>query len=196
MTENVFNFLKEARNKLGVETLVETGTYLAESTLRFAAIFPKVYSIELSQGYFERAVKMYEDVSNITFIAGASPVVISELIEESKGPMAFYLDAHWSGGSTEGKDNQCPLMEELSSLLHYQDEKIIIIDDARLFLTPVSEELNKDHWPDITDILAFINHEEPYYTALYDWDLLCVPRKHKPFLVDFIRKTPGNGYPR
>lgn len=47
----------------------------------------------------------------------------------------FWLDAHWSGGSTAMAEIQTPIMQEIQCILGHSRaaEHIVLIDDARCF---------------------------------------------------------------
>jgi DNA-directed RNA polymerase subunit L len=75
---------------------------------------------------------------NVKLFEGYSHEVINTLINTNvfnKEPILFYLDAHFSGGETEGKlfKNGCPILEELNIISNRNIKgDIIFIDDMRL----------------------------------------------------------------
>ena len=86
-------------------------------------------------------------MDKITFIKGDSSTKLLELLPNIKGKSIFFLDGHWSGGVTARGNKDCPLYEELESIINFhKDACIVIIDDARLF-----ETKNKCDWSEISE---------------------------------------------
>jgi hypothetical protein len=74
-------------------------------------------------------------------------------IMKNNDNLLFWLDAHWSGGETYGKEDECPLIEELEIIFKYDKNCIILIDDARLFLAPPPKPHNFKNWQSLIDIV-------------------------------------------
>jgi len=125
--------IEEFRKKFQTNILVETGTYLGDMVEAQRTHFKKIYSIELSQKLFNRARKRFKDHSHITILQGDSGVVLNKLISEINQPALFWLDGHYSGGITAKADKECPVPEELETIMKSSLAHIILIDDARLF---------------------------------------------------------------
>lgn len=92
---------------------------------------------------------------NIEFIHGDSTTELEKAIEPDV-PTVFFLDAHWhktQHGDKVGRGaKDCPLVEELQTIMNKQYTAcLIIIDDAKYFgkLTP---EQDMD-WRDLTTTL-------------------------------------------
>lgn len=45
---------------------------------------------------YEKAIAKHKD-SKINFLFGDSKIILKNLISTLKGPIIFWLDAHWSG---------------------------------------------------------------------------------------------------
>jgi hypothetical protein len=130
-------------NKKGLECpkiFLETGTYLGEGV--YLALktnyFEKIYSIEIANEFYVLNKRQFENFSSVEILEGDSAKVIREMIENDrleKKPTLFYLDAHFSGGRTGGKDidNGCPLLRELEVIANRGvDGDVIVVDDMRL----------------------------------------------------------------
>jgi hypothetical protein len=115
------------------KTFVETGTYLGETILKVEPLFDNLYTIEISKELFETVKDMYKG-AKINFILGDSSKSLKELCPSLITDTIFFLDGHWSCGDTGRGDKDCPLYEELETIVSlFKRSCIIIIDDVRLF---------------------------------------------------------------
>ena len=57
-------------------------------------------------------------------------------------------------------------MEEIKVINEWNHDCIILIDDARLFLSPPYEPHKPDHWPTISEIINKV--EKKYIVIIYD----------------------------
>ena len=109
-------------------TCVETGTCQGYSTEIIAGLFPRMYTIEVKQDLYERALDSFD----VTCILGDSAEELPRLIPQLDKPTVFFLDAHWSGDQTTdwanshfsgyGDDTgmgkgQVQLLEEISAIV-------------------------------------------------------------------------------
>jgi predicted O-methyltransferase YrrM len=106
-------------------TVVETGTYRAQSTVWFAKLFPEVHTIESDKNYYEQAKEIFKNTKHVYIHPGASEVILKDLLpvlkSNNKKPI-FYLDAHLG--------EYCPLNDEIKHIAAtFPDESIIVIDD-------------------------------------------------------------------
>jgi hypothetical protein len=132
--------------KFKPSVFIETGTYLGDTINSVHSFFDKVYSIELSSLYANRAKRRFEKMSNISILEGDSINVLQQLSNISDKPIFFWLDGHWSGGDTARGSLDCPLLEEIKIINNkYNQSCIVAIDDVRLFNTNINE-----NWLDVT----------------------------------------------
>lgn len=155
---NILNLLKT--NKDEYNYFVETGTYMGETILRFIDDFEKLYTIELSNHFYEDFNKKNYNRDKLKSILGDSSEKIKEVIDELNGKTIFFLDGHYSSCGTAQGVKDVPLCEELKAIYDYFNyESIIIIDDLRLFGTKMHEdwsEITKEKMMDIlTDRVDF-----------------------------------------
>lgn len=130
-------------------TFVETGTLLGHTTRALAPHFRKIYTIEISERYYNMA-RSNCPYSNIEFINGDSSSVFKELLPTITDKTIFFLDGHWSSGDTGRGEKDCPLIEEITAINDlFLPSGIIIIDDARLFGMGPSTGCNED-WTQIS----------------------------------------------
>lgn len=73
---------------------------------------------------YEKAIAKHKD-SKINFLFGDSKIILKNLISTLKGPIIFWLDAHWSGGDTYGYKDECPLLDEIKIINSYHRSEVI-----------------------------------------------------------------------
>ena len=128
--------LEVLKRQLSLDVFVETGTFCGDTIATVQHDFHRIYSVELSQHYYEMAYRKWGQRDNITLFQGDSAKTIAAIADEIKGRSVIYwLDAHWCVASaTAGERSQCPLLSELAAMKELNNESMVIIDDARLFL--------------------------------------------------------------
>ena len=118
---------------------IETGTYLAETTVALSRKFKnrKIFTIEPAQELFTFVSKRYSKISNVTFIFGTSEDRLSNTIERIETEeINFWLDGHYSGDVTFKGEIESPIIFELDQIekrIRLFTEATIFIDDFRLF---------------------------------------------------------------
>jgi len=113
---------------------IETGTYLGETLGYVARTGVRCSSIELSQELYEAARERFRGVENVKLLQGDSGQVLPELLRELDEPALFWLDGHYSAGTTAKGDAETPISTELRAILSHPIKRhVILIDDARCF---------------------------------------------------------------
>ena len=126
--------IRKAFLKSKTKVFVETGTLHGRTLEVIAPHAQKAFSIELDKQYYERAFFKFKEVENVQLLNGDSGIMIHKVLEDLDEPAFFWLDAHYSGGSTGQGEKDTPISEELKAiLLHPIKGHIIWIDDARCF---------------------------------------------------------------
>jgi hypothetical protein len=140
-------------HKLG--TLVETGTYLGDMVWAQRNYFKKIYSIELSEELYKRAVERFRNQPNVELVQGDSSEKISLILSKIDAPVLFWLDGHYSGGITAKGEKVCPIYAELTHVFNSPYSHLILIDDARLFT-------GKDDYPTQEELRQFVSNNSSY----------------------------------
>ena len=137
------------RPHLQFDVFVETGTFRGETIHSIKHDFNHIYSVELSSHYYQEAQQQFANEPNITLMNADSGTALKQIMSKIDGrPTVFWLDAHWCvANATAGEISQCPLLEELQAIGHLNDDSMIIIDDARLFLTAPQAPHEISAWP-------------------------------------------------
>ena len=131
-------------NKFNI--FVETGTYQGETILHRKDYFDKLYTIELSEKFYNNFNNLDYDRDKITSLLGDSSKILPNILSNINENVIFWLDGHYSSQDTAQGEKDCPLTEEINSINELcPAEGMIIIDDLRLFGTNITED-----WSTIT----------------------------------------------
>src|SRR5262245_10604776 len=105
-------------------------------TTRWAAShFRTVHTIERDEALYKQYAGELSELPGVVPHLGDCRQVLPHILSTLSTKRAmFWLDGHWAGEHTAGKDDQCPIVDELNCLAERRDD-IILIDDARLFLS-------------------------------------------------------------
>lgn len=113
---------------------VETGTAYGETVEAVRNDFLEVWTIELSQHFYELALANFANIKNVHPIQGDSGERLLDVIPFLNRRTVFWLDAHWSGGATIRGREDTPILRELDAILkNVQVFSVILIDDVRSF---------------------------------------------------------------
>ena len=138
---------RQLRDTYGLVRAVETGTYHGAGAAALAELFPAVETIELSwRNYLLARLRVRHRA--VHFRRGDS----RRLLRPSSVPTLYWLDAHWSGGGTAGKDVECPVLEEIAATQGGHPGDCYLIDDARLFVDPPPAPHDPAKWPSLEQL--------------------------------------------
>ena len=121
--------------KFSPAIFIETGTYKGKMVYAVMPHIKEIYSIELDETHCRNAQKRFAGYPSIHIIQGQSGKVLPKILNNIDKPCLFWLDAHYSSGSTAKGETNTPIMQEMESILNHTRAKdhIILIDDARFF---------------------------------------------------------------
>jgi hypothetical protein len=113
---------------------IETGTYEGEMVHAVKRYCKKIYSIEVDEILYQKASVRFSGAKNISIIHGDSAHALPALLSQIHEPCLFWLDGHYSGGTTSKGERDTSVMQELLHIFnHDQKNHVILIDDARFF---------------------------------------------------------------
>ena len=184
--ESLLNFLNSTFH---IDTFIESGTYAGDTTEKASRIFNQVYSIELSHNYYSKALSRFKNYKNISLYCGDSPEVLSSLLPLVKAKICFFLDGHFSGGTTACSINgSTPILAELKAIKESNiNDAVIMIDDIRLFQKTLSNNSSANGYPTLKEVYGAIKEINPLYDFIVFGDVSIAflhNLKHKvsPFL--------------
>lgn len=181
--------VERLRLATGVATFVETGTYMGDTAAWAAERFARVVTIELSDELFAAARRRFESAANVEVVNGDSRGALRDVVATLDGPALFWLDAHWSGGPTSGEAAQCPLLDELRLLRPAETEHLILVDDARLFLSAPPPPQRVEDWPTIGEIVRILSVDGRADVAVVEDVIVSVPSAQGGVVVEYSREA-------
>jgi hypothetical protein len=124
--------LRDLAKKYRLSELVETGTFLGDTSAEMAAHFDRVYTVEAAQELFAAVAPRFAKLSNVHRFYGDSGVILNEIVPRLSAPALFWLDAHVQGFAQAGELN--PIIREVLTVVADQRHRhVLAIDDMRLF---------------------------------------------------------------
>jgi hypothetical protein len=120
--------------KYGINIFVETGTYLGDMIAAQVDYFDQLYSVELGNKLWNDATKRFSENTNVCVINGDSSKELINIMHKLDKDALFWLDGHYSEGITARGNTDCPIFDELKTiLLNNNFHHVLLIDDARCF---------------------------------------------------------------
>lgn len=165
--------LLKYKEQFDLNVLVETGTFLGDTVEYFKNKFEKVTSIELAEELAIRAQKRFQSDGNVSIIQGDSGKLLKSIVEQSREPILFWLDGHYSSEfyigdeyiKTAKTNVNTPIEEELKSILESKQFHVVLIDDARLFT-------GLDDYPSIGKLKKIIRKSKKDYSLKIENDII------------------------
>ncbi len=159
----VIDYIKRFRP----EVFIETGTYKGKMVYAVMPYVDTIYSIELDSAHCQKARRRFAGYPYIHIIQGQSGEVLPKLLANINKSCLFWLDAHYSGGSTAQGPQDTPIMQEVRCVLSHprSDEHIILVDDARCFV-------GKNDYPTIEELSNFILSRKPSWSFELENDII------------------------
>lgn len=167
--------VKKIQITCGINTFIETGTFMGDSAVWASGIFESVYTIEAAERYFSKAKQRLSNFKNVNVLYGKSSDLLPECVSSSTPKRLFWLDAHYMGGTSFGEDFECPLIEEIQSI-PVDSDSWILIDDARYFISQNFSFLhNQTQWPNIGEIIYELSKVQKSRLAFIFQDVIISP---------------------
>lgn len=162
--------IRDYAKRFGTRTFVETGTYLGDMLAAMSRRFDDLYSVELSEGFFEKATARFARKGHIHLRRGDSGQVLPQILAELRQPALFWLDAHYSGGTTARGAIDTPVGAELQLILADGRDHVILIDDARYFD-------GRNGYPTIGQVQSMVGEAHAGYELSVAHDIIRITRR-------------------
>lgn len=142
---------------------IETGSYMGDGIQNaLDAGFEEVYSIELAPNHYKQCRMRFKHNPQVHLYFGDSSVVLKTILETITEPVTFWLDGHYSWGTTAKGATNTPILKELEIIAqHPIKTHTILIDDVRQFGAMEFDYIERET---IINLLLSIN---PNYTIYY-----------------------------
>lgn len=168
--EHKVSVILDYARRFRTPVLIETGTYLGDTVEAVRDTFKRVWSIEIDDQLFEDAVRRFAAYEHVTILHGDSAQMLPAVLAKETGPVAFWLDGHWSGGITARGETDTPIVAELRTILaRVGPDDVILIDDARDFGT--------GDYPTIRVVEAMIGEARPRWHFEVKTDIMRAHRR-------------------
>lgn len=165
--------IQEYASRYGTRCFVETGTYMGDMTAAMLRRFERLFSIELSIPFHQKAVARFARHPHVRILQGDSATEIKRVLPECDARTLFWLDAHWSGGSTARGDIDTPVSAEVETIFGRDGlTPVILIDDARCFT-------GTDGYPTIDELRANVSRLRPGYDVAVEQDIIRIVPKQE-----------------
>jgi hypothetical protein len=112
---------------------------------------------------------------------------LREVVPALGRPALFWLDAHWSGLDTAGREAECPLLAEIQLINAAPFTHTVLVDDARLFCAPPPRPHDAEQWPDLAATVSALRDEGRRHVVLFEDVLVAVPAADRPFLNAWLQ---------
>jgi hypothetical protein len=162
--------------ELSPAVFVETGTFKGDTLAQARGRFERCHSVELSPELHQAAARRFAGDPGVSVHCGHSGEVLAGLAPSLAGGAVFYwLDAHWCvADHTAGEDSQSPLLDELRAIAPLHADSVVLIDDARLYLSTPPKPHRVADWPDIHDIFEVLAEMSPGHRLMVFDDVIAI----------------------
>jgi predicted O-methyltransferase YrrM len=177
---NAFNYepafckaIQVLQNKFNFTMVVETGTYMGNTTEYFSSVFPKVLTFEVRDDYAAQARENLEGLDNIEMFVGSSGKHLGVFLKRNrKEKVLLYLDAHWGAN--------WPLRDEiLNTAQVLPDNCVIIIDDVKV----PGEDIDFDSYDGQECSYEYVKEQLDKCFTSYKHYFLITNKKHRGKLL-------------
>lgn len=183
--------LEMLARSLPLTAFVETGTFKGDTLEIAARYFTELHSVEMSEELHRAATKRFRGRPGMHLALGDSPDFLRQHREDfASRAVLYWLDAHWCcADDTAGSDSQSPLLEELQAIGSLHSSSVLLIDDARLYLSPPPEPHRLADWPDFHELVqALLKLSQDHRLMVYNDVVIFYPAGIRSELTAYAHK--------
>ena len=114
----------------------------------------------------------------------------------TEASILYWLDSHWIDSSLSAPEGPCPIPDELARIGTLNSQSILVIDDARHFLTTGPKGAPQDHWPDISSLTDALSALSPGHRMWVINDMVILAPTTVADLIRDYDQTSGLNLPR
>lgn len=174
------SFLASLQKLFHIDTFIESGTYLGDTTENASHIFSEVHTIELAPELFVKAKNRFSNSKNVTVHFGDSGKVLPNILKNKCGKILFFLDGHFSKRNTAKGDKNTPISDEIEAILQSGiRDCVLIVDDVRFFQVALNPELAIQDYPSLLELLNNCRKINPDYCIAIIGDLAIIYSKQE-----------------
>jgi phage pi2 protein 07 len=174
------HLVEHFQESLPLSIFIETGTFEGDTLENVLPYFDKIFSVEIAEFYYKKSLQRFSDQEKISLFQGDSSEFLSTIHNQVREQSClFWLDAHWcSAEATDDQISQCPLIQEIEAIQSLNENSIILIDDARLFVCPPPKPHVFNEWPRFSAILKALHRISQHHEiTIYNDVLVYYPEK-------------------
>ena len=177
------NFIKNLALFSRACIFIESGTYAGATVKSAVPYFKEIHTIELSSTLYVQAVEKFKNKKNVFLYNGDSANIFNDILPNMQGKIIFWLDGHFSGGTTARGETDTPILQELRAICNSGlKNSIILIDDVRCFGALLD-------YPALDEIHKAIQEINPAYRVEVMGDILIAYPEEELFDVSPIIKA-------
>lgn len=154
----------QIKEKFKIDSVIETGTYYADTTKWLSKNFSKVYTCEINAEFYKIATQELDGYDNVIHCLQPSQQFLKEALTMAEGNIIVFLDAHWY---------ENPLLQEIELVWGSGKKPILVIHD---FKVP-KKDFGYDTYPGI----------------VYDWNYIkeSVDKAYGSYSIEYNEHATG-----
>ena len=176
-------------DRVPFSTFVETGTFRGDSVAVAQGSVPTLISVESDASLAAAAMERFADDPDVRILNASGAESLLELAPTLAGQdVLYWLDAHWCATPEDPNPfgSQCELIDEIDAIGRLSAGSVVLIDDARLFLTSPPAPHDPAEWPSFHEVIDALTKSSPTHEVAVVNDVIAfVPPDVAPVLRTF-----------
>lgn len=174
---NTAKLIEKLKNDFSINLVIETGTDKGVGTFFLAERFQQVITIDISKE-FQDEVQKKSQFTNIEYVVGDSRTALPIVMQSVKASALFWLDAHQTNKNFGDFPDDCPIIEEIESIVSSPFDHFILVDDVNSFLPSEKRHhqpaCELENWVTIDQIKSMLENSSYVIRANLDHDAMII----------------------